>query len=123
MVSASRAVFQLLLVALVCHFCWTVHKDVQWQLMEQEWVDMKKISRCKLEYVQNRCSEGLRPALVQKCEEWWHCAQLDSHPSVHQMASLYATTLAQTLNSFVQALAFRTILLLLVLIYVSRHVL
>lgn len=63
--------------------------------------------------MENRCAEGLRPALVEKCEEWWHCAQLDLHPSVHQRAALYAATLARTLNAFVQALAFRTIVVLM----------
>lgn len=114
--SVNKLVFQGLLVVIVGYFCWTVHKDVQWQLLEQQWVDMKKISQCKRSYVENRCSEGIRPALAGKCDEWWHCAQLDSHPSVHQMANLYAKTLAHTLNSFIQALAFKTIMVLMLFV-------
>lgn len=118
MYSVNKVIFQVLFVLIVGHFCWTVYKDVQWQLLEQRWLDMKKISQCRQAYADNKCHEGIRPAIAKKCDEWWHCAQLDSHPSVHQMANLYAKTLAHTLNSFIQALAVKTILVLMLLVVI-----
>lgn len=106
----------LLLVALflVFEFIVTVRNDVKHKLRAQMVASLTRIGKCQKNYDDNGClPDTMVPALDRLCDEWLHCMQQDSRElHLYQSGRLWAETLAEILNSFVEPISLRSILVI-----------
>lgn len=100
----------LLAVYWVTSFYLTIQRDVQIKVDEQLTQIMSEIAACSKQYVENRCSPELRvPAMEKVCVQWENCMRKD--PSVVSRARLSAETFAEILNSFIEPISYKTMVL------------
>jgi len=73
---------------------------------------MAEISHCSKQYIDNRCSPELRvPAMEKACMAWEACMKKD--PSITGRAKLHAETFAEVINSLVDPISYKTMVLYL----------
>lgn len=106
-----------LVLTLVVKFMVTVREDVRFKLHEDEMRELRLIEACRKSYEQNDCSPGSRvPALEESCDEWFHCMNRVQDVQtggrrIYQSGTLWARTIAEILNSFVEPISIRSALL------------
>lgn len=104
-----------LVLGLVVKFMLVVRDDVRLKLQEHQLGALRLIEACRKSYEQNDCSPGMRvPALEESCDEWFHCMNrgLEQH-RMYQSGTLWAKTIAETLNAFIEPISIRSTLLTL----------
>ncbi|QLQ80029.1 hypothetical protein HG537_0D00290 [Torulaspora globosa] len=112
-----NAVVMTLVVTLVVKFMVTVRDDVRFKLHEDELRELRLIEACRKSYEQNECSPESRvPALEESCDEWFQCMNRAQYVvpggrSRYQSGTLWARTVAEILNSFVEPISIRSVLL------------
>ncbi|CCD23660.1 Brr6p NDAI_0B06290 [Naumovozyma dairenensis CBS 421] len=96
-------------------FLYMVNRDVDSKVQMLILSDIYKIEKCKHDYEMNQCDLKTRvPALEDQCNEWFHCFQPNSTVNVTGSSSiLWAQTLAEVVNAFVEPISIRTLLVLL----------
>ncbi|QLL33079.1 hypothetical protein HG536_0D06010 [Torulaspora globosa] len=106
-----------LVLTLVVKFMVMVREDVRFKLHEDELRKLRLIEACRKSYEQNECSPESRvPALEESCDEWFYCMNQAQHVHaggrrIYQSGTLWARTIAEILNSFVEPISIRSALL------------
>lgn len=109
------AVLGLVLVIMV-KFMLVVREDVQCKVRERLASGLRSVAECKRSYEQNGCLPGMRvPALEESCDQWFHCMNQDADWLKHGSGSgaLWAKTMGEILNSFVEPISMRSAFLML----------
>ncbi|WFD35864.1 hypothetical protein MCUN1_002732 [Malassezia cuniculi] len=107
----------VLLVALYVIFSvlWTVRKDVAEKVRDYELDYLSDIARCEQAYQSNNCgTQHQAPALAEACEAWLRCSKR-SHTTVGH-ARIFAETMAEILNGFVDAVSWKTMLFFVLMV-------
>lgn len=114
-----NAVLLLMVLTLLVKFFLMVRDDVSYKVQEKLAENLRTIENCKKNYEQNDCSPEIRvPALDNICDEWFHCMTRNENGkqtnNIRQSGTLWARTLAEILNSFIEPISLRTTMLILV---------
>jgi len=105
----------VLLVSLLS-IVWSIRNDITGKVMEQTIEAQAIVRRCYNEYMDNRCNETQSlPLLRQQCHTWYVCMTRDPK-SIGSKTKLYAETLSEVLNSFVEPISYRTLSVILLLL-------
>ena len=97
-------------------FACTIQSDVDKKVMLFSEEVMEQIAKCSRDYRENRCDPSTRvPALVSACQAWEECMGRDPH-LVARRSGISAEIFGETLNSFFNALSWKTILSLIVIV-------
>lgn len=97
-------------------FACTIQSDVDKKVLLFSEEVMDQIAKCSRDYLENRCDPSTRvPALVSACQAWEECMGRDPH-LVARRSGISAEIFGETLNSFFNALSWKTILSLIVLV-------
>lgn len=113
---AFNGVLLSLVLTLVVKFMMVVRDDVHYRIEEEAARELRVIEACRKSYEQNGCRPDLRvPALEEHCEEWYHCMNRDQSCSGrrYQSGALWARTIAEILNSFIEPMSIRSTVLAL----------
>lgn len=118
---AFNAAILLLILILVIRFLLMVQSDVHNKSREKLADDIVRIQSCKNEYEQNQCLPGTRvPALEALCNEWFRCMNLNINGlqdrNMYQSGTLWAQTLAEIINAFVNKISIRSVIVILAVI-------
>lgn len=108
-----------LVIAMVVKFMMVVRDDVRYKVRERVAARLRSIADCRRFYEQNGCLPGLRvPALEESCDRWFHCMNQDVEKLEQGTGSgaLWARTLGEILNSFVEPISMRSAFLMLTVI-------
>ena len=100
----------------VYSFGCTIQTDVEKkvQLFSEE--VMEQIAKCSRDYMENRCDPETRvPALISACQAWEECMARDPH-LVAKRSGLAAEIFGETLNSFFNALSWKSIASLVLMV-------
>ncbi|RXK36372.1 hypothetical protein M231_06338 [Tremella mesenterica] len=109
-VNASVVVFCLYLAVL---FVRTVQRDVKDKMREYSVEVLQEISECTNLYLTNRCDPSTRvPAMDGPCRAWEICMNRD--PTILGRTNVIAETFAGVINSFVDAISWKTMAFTLV---------
>ncbi|KAL1405066.1 hypothetical protein Q8F55_008689 [Vanrija albida] len=108
-----QLVFNFSLVAgflyVAVQFILAVRRDVQERIDEVAVEILQEIGDCSKLYIKNRCEPELRvPAMENACYAWETCMNRD--PAVVGRARVGAETFAGVINSFVDAISWKTML-------------
>ncbi|GJQ15462.1 hypothetical protein GpartN1_g7253.t1 [Galdieria partita] len=110
MVIVAIILFSLLSIA------WSIRNDIVGKVMEQTIEAQSIVRRCHNDYVDNKCNETQSiPLLRQQCHTWYVCMTRDPK-SIGSKTKLYAETLSEVLNSFVEPISYRTLSVILLLL-------
>ena len=69
--------------------------------------EFNKIQRCEEDYVTNRCIEGIRPALKEKCKEWDECRKRNPQEEVLSI-EVVTRMVSDVLNKFTGSLNWKS---------------
>ncbi|CCC70882.1 hypothetical protein NCAS_0F03980 [Naumovozyma castellii] len=117
-----QLLFNSVVVTVILFFAYQfvtlVKKDVDFKLQRKLVENDYRIQRCEENYVRNQCEPELRvPALEELCNEWFHCMQeKEETPKgtvVHISTTLWAQTLAEVVNAFIEPISWRTLFFIL----------
>lgn len=102
-----------------------LQRDVQSRIEQIVRTEVNKVEMCEKNYVQNQCDPAVRvPALEDLCTEWFQCinngkvATLRSHYTFRS-AKLWAQTIADIINAFVDEIKIKAFVFLLVTIVLA----
>lgn len=103
----------LLSLYLLSSFLYMLSSDVSERLTEYSLEYSQEIMHCSESYITNRCSppELRVPALEKACRDWEFC--MNRNPKIVGRTKVVAETVAETVNSFVEVISWRTMLFLL----------
>ncbi|GJD05536.1 Nucleus export protein brr6 [Galdieria sulphuraria] len=115
-----QLIFNMVIVAIVLlsllSIAWSIRNDIVGKVMEQTIEAQAIVRRCYNDYVDNKCNETQSiPLLRQQCHTWYVCMTRDPK-SIGSKTKLYAETLSEVLNSFVEPISYRTLSFILVLL-------
>ncbi|GCF00249.1 hypothetical protein ZYGM_003040 [Zygosaccharomyces mellis] len=99
----------VIIVSVVVKFILLIKQDVDQKVRLKIAEQIIRVRRCQKHYEDNRCISHV-PALEKLCDNWHHCMHLTDQV---QSASLWTQTLAETLNAFVEAISFRSLVFVL----------
>ncbi|EDO14890.1 hypothetical protein Kpol_380p9 [Vanderwaltozyma polyspora DSM 70294] len=112
----------LSLFFMVGWFFYTIKLDVDFKVEQEKIRRRLRIQTCKDNYINNECAPELRvPALESLCDEWLTCINEETIDlnTINTSTILWAKTLAEVLNSFVESISFRTFLFILLSVTVT----
>lgn len=113
---AFDATVLALVIAMVVKFALVVQDDVRCKVQERLAANLRSVADCKRSYELNECLPGMRvPALEESCDKWLHCMNEDVEQLKHGSGSgaLWAKTMGEILNSFVEPISIRSAFLML----------
>ncbi|GAV54664.1 hypothetical protein ZYGR_0AN01320 [Zygosaccharomyces rouxii] len=99
----------VIILSVVIKFILLIKQDVDQKVELKIAEQIIRVKRCQKHYEDNGCISHV-PALEKLCDSWHHC--MHSTGQV-QSASLWTQTLAETLNAFVEAISFRSLVFVL----------
>ncbi|CAR31092.1 hypothetical protein ZYGR_0P03980 [Zygosaccharomyces rouxii] len=99
----------VIILSVVIKFILLIKQDVDQKVQLKIAEQVIRVKRCQKHYEDNGCVSHV-PALETLCDGWHHC--MHSTGQV-QSASLWTQTLAETLNAFVEAISFRSLVFVL----------
>lgn len=106
----NLSLVMLLLYAVFCFYL-TIRHDVDKKVSEFSATILAEMSLCQRKYVENRCIPGMRvPAMEASCERWDKCMTRD--PAQVGRARVSAETFAEIINSFIEPISYKTMVLL-----------
>lgn len=115
-----KLLFNILIMSflffLVIKFLIMIRNDVNYKLELQSLHNIQRIKQCQKDYERNNChANNVVPALQERCILWYNCfnnldaeAKIDGHS-----AKMWAQTIAEVVNAFVDAITLRSLLFLL----------
>ncbi|OLL25636.1 Nucleus export protein brr6 [Neolecta irregularis DAH-3] len=107
-----------ILLYLVLAFVKTIQRDVDQKVEEYSAEILQEIKLCEKEYLENRCTPGIRvPAMEAPCEIWSRCMNRD--PTIVGRARVSAETFAEIVNSFIEPISYKTMIFAVMLIFGS----
>lgn len=114
-----NAAMLLMILIFMTRFLFMVQSDVNNKSRERLADDIVRIQSCKNEYEQNQCLPGTRvPALESLCNEWFKCMNPNTNGlqdrNIYQSGTLWAQTLAEIINAFVDRISIRSVIIILV---------
>ncbi|CCK70047.1 Brr6p KNAG_0D02980 [Huiozyma naganishii CBS 8797] len=113
---AFNSVVATLVLFVAVKFLLMVRDDVNYKLDELKLRELQRIMECQIHYRDNKCAvwESVPPLLQEKCRLWGQCiAGEDSLAINRHSAKLWAQTLAEVVNSFVESISVRSLTVLL----------
>lgn len=108
--------------AVIIWFIHIIRMDVSFKLEQRKLLRSQEIQECKTNYEINECKPELRvPALEALCKEWLTCINEGNIAIgiISHSARLWAQTLAEVLNSFVDSISIRSLLFILISVTVT----
>ena len=112
-------------ICLIIAFMKEIRKDVDVKLEIEMLQHLRKIDQCKYNYQINECDPGVRVRALDKlCEEWYECMTVGDALSKNskftkKRAALWAETLGEILNAFINSIKIKTWGLLMISITMS----
>jgi Di-sulfide bridge nucleocytoplasmic transport domain len=120
----------LLFLYLTLQFILTVQRDVEQRISEYsigrrllEFLPLtltyprteivQEIAMCSLQYKNNLCASNPIPAMAKQCSAWETCMQRD--PTVVGRAKVGAELIAEIVNSFVEPISWKTLVMIPIL--------
>eukprot|EP00871_Galdieria_phlegrea_P002062 jgi/Galph1/2857/GphlegSOOS_G1515.1 len=96
---------------------WSIRGDIVGKVKEQTIEAQAIVDRCYHQYYDNKCNETahIAPFLRSQCHSWSICMARDPR-SIGTKTKLYAETLSEVLNSFVEPISYKTLLFALIFI-------
>ncbi|KAI0035277.1 Di-sulfide bridge nucleocytoplasmic transport domain-containing protein [Vararia minispora EC-137] len=100
----------LVLLFLYCavQFIIAIQRDMQVRFTEQSMIIVQEIAHCTTSYRANGCGDSPVPAMVRQCGVWETCMQRD--PRNLERSKIFAQTLADVVNSFVEPISWKTLI-------------
>ncbi|CCE64206.1 hypothetical protein TPHA_0G03660 [Tetrapisispora phaffii CBS 4417] len=108
--------------ASILYFIYMVRIDVDYRLQQRNIQNIYNYEQCKRLYDENECSPESRvPALEALCEKWLSCAKEASIDigSVNNSAKLWAQTVGEVINEFMDTITLRSLVFILLILSAS----
>ncbi|QLL33418.1 hypothetical protein HG536_0E03290 [Torulaspora globosa] len=75
-------------------------------------------SRCKIQYLTNKCNLGGRPALQEKCQAWEQCMNRNNDIFFRARSTLSAKLFGEIVNSFIEPIGWKALLVILMAVVI-----
>ena len=102
-----------------------LQRDVQARIDQMVRAEVNRVELCEKNYVQNQCDPAVRvPALEELCTEWFQCINTGKVTTLHshytfKSAKLWAQTIADIINAFVEEIKLKAFVMILVTIVLA----
>ncbi|VDC01994.1 unnamed protein product [Peniophora sp. CBMAI 1063] len=84
----------------------TFQQDMRVKIADKTMTIVQEISHCAVNWRANGCEGGPVPAMVRQCAAWEACMQRD--PDAFERSTLFAATVADVWNAFVEPISLKT---------------
>ncbi|GAA5916690.1 hypothetical protein JCM6882_002268 [Rhodosporidiobolus microsporus] len=116
----SLTLLAVLVLSLLLLFLYTLYNDILTRLSSLTLELRAEILQCAKSYVDNRCAPETRlPAMESRCAAWEEC--MNREVVVGGKTRVVAETLAEVVNGFVDVISFKTMLFVLLTLFLTIY--